>query len=590
MLIFGWKDTDFESSLLAAISDAVPWSVVEQFSTLVRESGTEPERAAFDFLMGKLRAWGVPHTLYEPVCLISLPRGARLIIRRQPEEEIRAKTPSFSVSTGDAWVEGELIYVPGGYAADISQIFAPGAGVPVAVQGRVVLTEGYPMPGKVLDLTRAGALGAIFISPGKYIHEGICTPIWGSPDLDNIHLKPTIPVLAVNRPDGERLKELAARGIRVALQTRLEEGWRKIPVLVAEIPGQEVPEEFCLVHGHVDSWHVGVGDNAVGDAVLLELARVFWVHRNRLRRTLRVAWWSGHSHGRYAGSSWYADAFALELAEGCVAQVNCDSPGCRGATAYERVMWMSEAEEVARGAIEDVTGLPAGGMRPLRAGDYSFNNLGVTGFYMLLSEIPRADRERLGLYAVGGCGGNIEWHTEDDTIDIADRENLVRDTRVYAVALARVLNAPLHPFDYRRTVEDIIGHLNRYAEVARDRFDLSPALTEARNLRESLDHFYGRAERLLGRSASDPEVRRFNWQQRKLARTLVPINYTTGDRFRHAPALELPPIPDLAPVMGLAHVAEGSADFHLLVTHLRRSLNRVVSALREARQAIGDQF
>ncbi|MFN8540799.1 MAG: M28 family peptidase [Thermomicrobiales bacterium] len=28
-----------------------------------------------------------------------------------------------------------------------------------------------------------------------------------------------------------------------------------------------------LVHGHLDSWGEGIGDNAVGDATLLELAR-----------------------------------------------------------------------------------------------------------------------------------------------------------------------------------------------------------------------------------------------------------------------------------------------------------------------------
>ncbi len=588
MALFDWKDPAFEHDLVASISDAVPWSVVERFSTLVRESGTPPERLAFDFLAENLKTWGVPHTLYEPVCLISLPREARLLVRGDEPEEVRAKTPSFSVSTGEAWVEGELIYLPSGYAEDISQIFAPGAGVPAEARGRVVLTEGYPMPGKVADFCRAGVLAAVFISPGEYIHEGICTPIWGSPDLDNIHLKPTIPVLAVSRSAGNRLKTLAVRGVRVAVKTRLEEGWRKIPVLVAEVPGREVPDEFCLVHGHVDSWHVGIGDNAVGDAVLLELARVFWHQRNRLARTLRVAWWSGHSHGRYAGSTWYADAFATELAERCIAQVNCDSPGCRGATAYEQVMWMSEAEEIARSAIEDVTGSPAGGMRPLRAGDYSFNNLGVTAFYMLLSEMPRAERERLGLYAVGGCGGNIEWHTEDDTIEIADRENLVRDARVYAVALARVLNAPLHPFDYRRTVDEITGHIRRYAGLAGTHFDLSPAVAEAQALREELDRFYARAEALNDRSPADPEVRRFNRRQRELARVLVPVNYTVGDRFKHAPALELPPVPDLAPAARLAQVPENSDEYYLVLTHLSRGRNRVVWALRAARRIISD--
>ena len=31
---------------------------------------------------------------------------------------------------------------------------------------------------------------------------------------------------------------------------------------------------------------------------------------------------------------------------------------------------------------------PPSGVRPLRAGDYSFNQIGPTGLYMLLSNIP----------------------------------------------------------------------------------------------------------------------------------------------------------------------------------------------------------
>ncbi|MDR7537846.1 MAG: M28 family peptidase, partial [Armatimonadota bacterium] len=439
------------------------------------------------------------------------------------------------------------------------------------------------------DFMRAGVLGAVFISPGERIHEGICTSIWGSPDLDSVDRKPTIPVVAISRPDGERLKALVLsrrRPPRFAIQTRLEERWRPIPLLVAEIRGRDAPEEFCLVHGHVDSWHVGVGDNAVGDATLLELARVFWAHRDGLRRTLRVAWWSGHSHGRYAGSTWYADTFGLDLAAWCVAQVNCDSPGCRDASAFEKVMWMSEAEELARGSVEDATGLPASGTRPLRAGDYSFNNIGLTGFYMLLSEIPEAEKTRRGLYAVGGCGGNIEWHAEDDMLPVADRDNLIRDIKVYATGLSRALNAPLHPFDFRKTANEILATLRRYEAGAGGRLDLSAPVREAAGLRGDLDDFYRAAELLAARPLTDPDVRRFNRQQRALARVLVRINYTREGLFRHDPAVEVPALPDLADAPRLGAVPEGSPEYYVLSTHLLRGRNRVTWALRDARRIL----
>jgi len=57
-----------------------------------------------------------------------------------------------------------------------------------------------------------------------------------------------------------------------------------------------------------------------------------------------MAWWAGHSTGRYGGSAWFADTFAQDLAENCVIQMNCDSPGCRWATSYRSISLTSETE------------------------------------------------------------------------------------------------------------------------------------------------------------------------------------------------------------------------------------------------------
>src|SRR5439155_1088660 len=120
-----------------------------------------------------------------------------------------------------------------------------------------------------------------------------------------------------------------AGAVKVRYATKLVEVVRPIPVLVAEIRGTVEPETFVLLHGHIDSWHQGIGDNATGDATLLEVARVLVQHRQHLRRSVRIAWWSGHSHGRYAGSSWFADTFATAIDANCILPFNCDAPGSR---------------------------------------------------------------------------------------------------------------------------------------------------------------------------------------------------------------------------------------------------------------------
>ncbi|MBI4278419.1 MAG: M28 family peptidase [Armatimonadetes bacterium] len=584
MSLTDWKDADLEARFLGGLSIEAPWALVETFSTLTRESGSEDERKAARYISDRLTEWGVPHQVFEPELYLSLPRTASLDLLKPTKQKMKARPPAFSASTGKNGVRGQAVYVPTGFAARADEIFRADVSGEVDLHGKIALMEGFPK--RVLAAQQRGAIGCIFISPGQNIHEGICTQFWGTPDLDSIKDKPGIPVVCINKTNGEALIKACREGpVTARIRTEMEEGWKRCPLVVAEIRGAEVPEEFVLVHGHLDSWYVGVGDNAVGDATLLELARVFWQNRSRVRRTLRVAWWPAHSTGRYAGSTWYADRHAVDLAENCVAQVNIDSPGCRWATEYDGVMWMKEAEAFCQRAIADATGKKATGARPLRAGDYSFNNLGLTGFFMLLSTMPEELRVSKGYHHVGGCGGNIAWHTPDDTLEIAEKDNLMRDLKVYTVALVRTLDAPVHPFDFTAVADEFRGTLTRCQEQGAGRFDLTPGLQAAAALRESLEDFYRRAEEWRTLPAGDPRVRRANAVQRRLARLLIPVNFVRTNRFRHEQSVSTPPLPDLAPIASLPHLDPASDGFRLTVAHLIRGQNRVVYALRRAREA-----
>ncbi|MGH7541471.1 MAG: M28 family peptidase, partial [Gemmatimonadota bacterium] len=534
-----------ESMLLDDLSVELGWTLIERFSTLVRESGSEDERAAADHIAAELERLGIEHEVYEPRLYLSLPRESWV---EAGGERFRAKPPSFASPTGAEGLVAELIHVPAERMRGMDDLFAARHG-PAApeVAGKIVLTEGYAMPLTVQRFERAGALGQIYTNPGDRVHWGICTPIWGTPTTRNLADKPSTPVLAVSRPDGERLRMLATRGPRRAtLHARLEEGWAPCKLPVARIRGES--DAFFLAHGHYDSWDVGIGDNAVGDAALLEIARLFHAHRDRLPRSLWIAWWPGHSTGRYAGSTWFADRFALELRKRCVGALNIDSPGCWHATAYEDVQWMAEAESLCRGAIRDAAGAEATGHRPLRAGDYSFDQIGLTSFFMLLSSIPKEERETLGFYPTGGCGGNIAWHTEADTREVADRETLARDLQVYVTALARVLAPPILPYDFRATTAELGGFVDGYRETAGDRLDLAVVEEERAVLARELDALYAALESAEPRG---PAARAVDEAHVELGRILVPIGYAAGERFDHDPALPRPGIPRLAGVRSL---------------------------------------
>jgi hypothetical protein len=588
-----FKDEPLENTARTAIGLEEPAALLDRFSALVRESGTPQEEAAGRYIVERLEALGIPVTLHTPDLFISLPDRAELSVGTGgAARDVRARPPSFARSTEGAPVTGEVCYVPSRYAAGTSTLFdTPEAagrseqGIdPVA--GKIVLTEGFSMPGPVQAFERRGAIAQIYIHPGTNIHEGICTSIWGAPTPESLGRKPTTPIVCVNHPDGEALIADAGRGtVTATVRTWLREGWMKCLLPVVEIPGRVDPDEFLLVHGHYDSWYEGIGDNATGDAALLELARVLWSLRDQLNRTVRIAWWPGHSTGRYAGSTWFADAFADDMDEHCIAQLNIDSPGCADATAYEEVMWMAEADALCRSSIHDALGLPAERVRPLRAGDYSFNQIGPTGLYMLLSNIPVEERKRRGYYAVGGCGGNIAWHTPDDVMAVADLEILRRDLAVYLTTIVRVLNAPLYPFDYAAAVDEIRAAVSTYQSAAAGEIDLSPVVDDLATVASEITAWRVAAEASLSDGGGGAAGRRqLNAVLRRIARLLVPLNYARGERFDQDPAMKFGPVPRLEPAAGLPATPSEMKPF--LRVGLIRERNKVRAALRAVRREL----
>lgn len=575
-----------EESLLNELSLDLPWALIERFSTLERESDSEGEREAARYITNQLDKIGVPYQVYNPELFLSVPINASLQVANQT---FQAKTLSFSISTGENGVSSEVVYfmkAPVEKHEDSSPLavkanFISSSGEETNPKDKIVLVDGFGFEGAVYHFEQLGACGLIYVNPGENIHSGICTTIWGAPDIDTVPRQPRIPVVVVNATVGNMLKRRVQEGkTEATLFTQLKEGWFRCPLIVAEIKGQDEPGRFMLIHGHYDSWYVGIGDNAVGDATLLELTRLFYKHRSSIARSLKIAWWPGHSMGRYAGSTWYADTFGLELARNCIAHMDIDSPGCRGATEYYDVSWMKEAEDFCIHAIRDATGKEASGRRSLQAGDYSFNNIGITGFYLLLSSMPEELILERKLYPVGGCGGNIEWHTEYDKIEVADRDNLLRDLRVYVVSINRVINNPIHPFNFNNLVQEFYSTLTNYANEAGDEVDFSPAFKALDQLKEELIMFSQHVHDLAGNKVADPAVRAINDKILKLARILIPINFTRNGRFRTEPSIPIPKLPDLAPALEIKHVTDHQK--FVIRTHLQRGINRVAWSFIEA--------
>lgn len=568
---------EMEAAVLGAVSLDEPWALVESFSTFKREHPTDVNKG-MDEVVSRLRKYGVEVTVHEANLHLSLPGQARVEAKGQT---FRAKPPAYSLSVKEG-MAGKLVYIGAKHATAVSRMYdrkvESTQEIANIARGKIVLCEGFANPGLVQQFEELGAIGVIGINPGVDIHWGICTSIWGTPDLDDLPRKPKIPAVAVNRQTGDALIEIANEGGEATIFTELEEGWfiSKLPEVF--IKGTEEPEKYVFLHGHLDSWDVGVGDNATGDATMLEIARVLWLNRDKLKRSVRICWWPGHSTGRYAGSTWFSDNFALDLEQNAVASVNCDSPGCRWATEFINLCRMSETETFLADVIQEVAGKSIEGERPHRAGDYSFNNIGISSYLMLSSTMPDVLREEKGYYTVGGCGGNIAWHTENDTLEIADKTILLRDIKVYLLAILRNANATILPFDWRATAKEFLVTIDGYQKKAGDKFNLSASRKATEALLAALESFYADV------AAGKIEPAEANAVIQDLARILVPLNFTREVRFRHDPALPVPPLPAIATAGELDRLDEKTLGFAL--TQLVRGQNRLVSALRQAQRHI----
>jgi len=372
------------------------------------------------------------------------------------------------------------------------------------------------------------------------------------------------------------------------MTTRVRTGWMPIPHLVGELIGRH-EDRFLLFSGHVDSWHYGAMDNGTANATMLEVARLLAGRRDALRRGIRFAFWSGHSHGRYAGSAWYADHAWRELHQRCVLHLNVDSTGARGATDYSVLHATEDAQRFAETVVADVTGQRSRGRRFSRAGDQSFWGAGVPSAFMSLSGLPKQDTDlsRAMERLVGSAGFPWWWHTKDDTIDKIDADVLVLDTKVYLASALRWVNAPILPLDHSRAARGLLAELETLQATAGSRFDLAPAGDAARSLCDRLDRV---AAAVAGIDATAPAAKldMVNRGLMRLSRVLVPLSYTSGDRFTHDLAVPLPPLAGLQSVRELTALDPDTDAFKFARAALVRERNRTVHALDTAASAADD--
>jgi len=156
--------------------------------------------------------------------------------------------------------------------------------------------EGVAM---VLNTHRGGGQGTFFTSNGSR----------NDPDA--------LPEMEIAPEHYNRMVRLAMKGEPVMIEADTKTEFHKKDQqgynVIAELPGSDpsLKDEVVMLGAHLDSWFAGTGatDNAAGSAVMMEAIRILKESGVPLKRTVRLALWSGEEQGLYGSRNYVQQTF-----------------------------------------------------------------------------------------------------------------------------------------------------------------------------------------------------------------------------------------------------------------------------------------
>ena len=124
-----------------------------------------------------------------------------------------------------------------------------------------------------------------------------------------------LPTIVVAAEHFNRIARILAKGLPVTMELDVRNRFYEDDLtawnVVAEIPGTDKRDEVVMLGAHFDSWHGGTGatDNAAGSAVMMEAVRILKALDLPLRRTVRIALWTGEEQGLLGSRAYVTAAF-----------------------------------------------------------------------------------------------------------------------------------------------------------------------------------------------------------------------------------------------------------------------------------------
>lgn len=540
-----------------------------------RYSGSEEGEQAVDYIMGELKTAGVAAERLSYEMYRSLPISSTITILKPDSATIEATAVVYS-GNAEA-LRGELVFDRLSLRRDLTR--KENAARYASFAGKIVLTydDSFQF---YYETARKGVRAIISIWPKDIPHQDTMGGVWGTPGYRDRDLYPFLPYVEVTEPDGQKLLALLDQGeVSVRLDVAMDNRIVETSMPIARVNGKS--ENFVLLSGHYDSWFNGMTDNGAANVLMLEIARVLNRHSDELRRTVVIAWWSGHSDGRYSGSTWYCDNNWQYLHDHCVAHINMDICGCKGSNAVRLAMTGMEGERFNDEFLRPYNQrepMPYGALN--RSSDQSFLGVRVPvsiapAFFVddgsvLGTGKPRSYCEPPSAPPSFGPGGPFFWwHTKFDTLDKISDEVLMRDCRIAAQLTCRYADAETLPVDLPGFVAEMKGYFAEISGGLDEDFDASPIFPAMDRLEEAIGSLLTAME---GRLDTDDILLR-------VAGELVRLKFTYSSPYYYDYAVDHPPYCAFTRVMGVTRENTSEDEYLFARTDFVRQRNRMVGQL-----------
>lgn len=556
---------------LAAIDFTAMETYLKEIASLDKLSGSEEASKGAAYILEELKKAGVPCHMETYEGYMSNPLNGSLKV--DGEMNVLCRPRAFSGRCPEG-ILGELIFDAASKnrkRADLtSKDFLS------TVRGKIVLAYGFDERYALL-LEKYGAAGwiQIWTSSDPLIHEDTAGCIWGTPTVDGSLLLLNMPVVGVTKADGELLirrmqeAELAKKTVTAELAADVDNKISLIQMPVAEIKGES--EDFVLVSCHYDTWFLGAIDNGTANAAAMEIAKVCSKFRHRMKRSVRIVWWAGHSNGRYAGSTWYCDHHYMEIKEHCIAHINADLIGAKGGqvigfhtTGAEGKAYLRESADFV--APEDSVLYFSIG----RGADQSF--FGPEVPYHIYSRYEAEPAKKpFDTPATGG----YQWHTADDTLDVVDWQIYRKDAAVFFLNTWRFLAEESLPFASEEFFEN-------YREALRIIDNSSEEAFSTEEIRQAVDEIEGMYRKIAetGGEMADACIR-------LICGRLNRLRFSYGSQYDHDLAITATAsFPRLSMVQGIKRGETESDRYLFIQTDFVRQKNRMLLELKTLKKEI----